>query len=135
MNTTAIINYSKDLDYEYNAKVLIWLILTIYVLFFTYYLNRVEIEKYWLYLVKRFLQAFTIAYFVMLPLFTMLLFREVTYSWLLSWFLGFYVILFSIAPILFVFGFGEHIIRFIAGLFGKKQFVETKHLQVGGFKR
>lgn len=119
-NYTALIQYSKDLDIEYNIKFIFIFLITTYVLAGIWWVNRKEPELLWQYLTRKVFFAFSIAYFTFLPLFTVALFRTFKFDVLLMMLLTTYIVLFSFVPIMFLLGYGEVILKFIFKILGKE---------------
>ena len=126
LNTTEVINYSKDIDYDYNAKFILMAIIAIYILIGMRYFNSIQIEYYWQHILKRVMFAFSFSFFFMLPMLSGMFFRTVSFDFIYQLVVVFYIIVFSILPLMFLFGYGEVIMRFIFRQFGKEEFMKLK---------
>jgi hypothetical protein len=126
LNATEIVNYAKDVDYEYNAKIILMSILTIYILIGLWYFNRKKIDYYWQFMVRRVFQGFAFVYFLFLPMYTGIFFRTVPFDFIYNMLIVFYLVMFTIFPTMFLFGAGEAVLRFILRFFGKDEFMKYK---------
>lgn len=126
LNVTEVINYSKDIDYDYNAKFILMGVLTIYILLGLRYSNNIKVEYYWQHVIQRVLKALGFAFFFMLPMYTGIFFRTVTFDFIFNMVVVFYIITFTLIPLMFLFGGGEMLLRWIFKFFGKEEFMKLK---------
>lgn len=114
-NYADIVNYTKDIEHDFNIKLLILLVFLAYSLFILWYWNRKDIEYLWQYILKRISLPFAYMYFAFLPYYIYLLDRAVD----VSTFLVLTVTLFSIVGVIafsigILFG-GEKLSEFLTG--------------------
>lgn len=115
MNTTEIINYSKDIDFEYNMKFIVLALLSIYALFGLWYIKSREPQYLYQFYVYKIINVFSICYITILPLWVFFLSRNVPIDVILRPMVVFYSVIVIIAAFsLFVFG-GEKIKEFFTG--------------------
>jgi len=106
--TTEIINYTKDIDIEYNSKIILLLIVTIYALAMIYFSNKLEFDGLWFKFIKTYVMkvpSFIFLFFM--PLLVFFLNRGITFETLYLWLLTAYGILMTILFISFKFGLFE----------------------------
>jgi len=123
METQETINYIIDTQIEYNMKIIFMAIITIYTLIAYFYFKRNEPKIYAIYLFKRLNQAFIIAWFFFLPLYIGTLYRTISFEFFLIPMMALYGIFFGIAPIMFMFGYGEIILGWIFKKISKNDWI------------
>ncbi len=107
-NTTIeLINYSKDLDIEYNTKLIVLFTLLIYCLVMFWFSFRMKDDHIWQVLVKQILFRWaTLPYIILFFIPLMMVYRGVPLEAIFELILQAYIILFVVFTLLFlVFGF------------------------------
>ena len=129
-NTLDIINASKDIDIEFNTKLIILFTILAYCVLLWVFSFKMDVNKAWKLITRNiFMRAMTLPYVFFFPLFLGLLYRGVQLESLYMWMLSIYTILFVAFQVLF-FLFGA---EWIVSFFGIQDL--GKLLQSKNFKR
>lgn len=115
MNVTDTINYTKDIDFEYNTKLILLFLLAIYAIFGLWWVHRLEIKYLHQYYLQHFIYLICCCYIAVLPLWIFFLSRNVPIDVILKPM----IVVYSSAGLLgiislFIFG-GEKIKLFFTG--------------------
>jgi hypothetical protein len=114
-NATELINYAKDLDFEYNIKLLLLIIITVYAIVNVWYWKNTEVEYLYQHYLKQITLILSKVWFIALPLWVLFLSRTVALDVILQPLIVFY----GVAGLLFmvlIYLFGaEYIKKFFTG--------------------
>lgn len=130
-STMEAINYAKDLDIQFDMKLLILTVILIYMVFLVWWSTRIPNTKGWIVLTKFIvMRGFTIPYIVFYPFALMMLFRQVSIEGIFNIMLVYYNSLFITAVVIFYF-FG---LEWVLGFFGVKNLGEILTMKLGNRK-
>jgi len=113
--TIETINYAKDIDMDYNAKMFVLCLGFIYVCFCLWYSFRMDDEKYWQKIFKyAILRLPSLVFFFFYPLFGLFIMRGVEFMFVWKTLLTIYIVLVTFIGFAWIIWHGE----FIAALTG-----------------
>jgi len=124
-DTVDIINYTKDLDIEYNIKLFLILFLIIISLFLFWYSKKIERKNDINNLLFYLSRYITIIIIVFIPLYTFLLLRSVSVNILLDYTFILYGILLIGAFLIILWFAGEYLLYKLFGIEFKKDKVKS----------
>lgn len=128
-STIDAINYTKDLDYAHEIKILLIITFFIYALLMLWLSFKVDINWYWWKIAVVILRVTGFAWITFLPLFWLLLLRTASFEILYNYMLGFYTIFFGFITLLFITGFAEFGLRLMGIDVSPKNIQMTKVLK------
>lgn len=112
--TLDAIAYAKDIDIEFNMKLLILGSIMLYSLFFLWWSFKLSNDKGWVVLCKYlFMRGLTIPYIAFFPFALMMMYRQISLEGILSIMLLYYNILFFVGMVIFFFFGMEWILGFL----------------------
>ena len=114
--TLDIVNHAKDLEFEYNIKLLIIITLYVYaivMLWLSWLSFKVDLDWFWWTILRIIFRVVGLAWIFFLPLFYLMLLRNVSFEVLYLYMVGVYTIAISVVTILFFFGFAEFALRLL----------------------
>jgi len=107
-NTTIdTINLIKDIDFEYNIKLILILTFYVYAILMLYLSFRIQLDWFWWKIVKILFRVVGWSWIFFLPLFWLLLLRTVSFEVVYLYMIGYYTIAIGVITILFMLGFAE----------------------------
>ena len=119
LNETEIINYIKDVEYDYNMKLILLSLISIYLIVGLAHLRKKEIKYYYQFIIKRVVQSISFVWFIFLPLYVTMLYRTISYESMLLTMLGVYGLLIALFPLFTLFFGGEWLSRRLLAFIGK----------------
>lgn len=113
MNSTQLINYSKDLEIEYNFKLLVIASILVYSVVLMYLAKKWEAAELWEKLLKLLVMQIPSAIFIVFtPLSLFYLFRGVSWEIIFTLLIAYYTYLLVIMVILFPLGLGTYLLNY-----------------------
>ena len=123
--TIDIVNHAKDLEFEYNIKLLIIITLYVYAIVMLWMSFKVDLDWFWWTILRIIFRVVGLAWIFFLPLFYILLLSSASYEILYLYMIGIYTVAISVVTLLFFFGFAEFALR----IFGFP--ISPKRVQMG----
>ncbi len=91
-----LINYAKDIDFEYNIKIILICTMYAYAILMLYLSFKVDLDWFWWKIVKVLFRVVGWAWIFFLPLFWLLLLRTASFEIIYLYLVGFYTIALSV---------------------------------------